>query len=69
MTTSTTDHTATVDGYLAAYGEPDPVRRAELIAAAFTADARLVDPPARGEGHDGIGFLGDLAPLEAGAER
>ena len=59
MTTSTTDMTTAVDGYLAAYGEPDATRRAELIAAAFTADARLVDPPATGEGHEGIAALAD----------
>jgi hypothetical protein len=58
MTTST-DVTITVDGYLAAYGEPDGARRAKLIAAAFTEDARLVDPPATGEGHDGIAALAD----------
>lgn len=34
-----------IDTYLAAYGEPDPARRRELIEAAFTSDAVLADPP------------------------
>ena len=54
MTTTAPDVTAAVDGYLAAYGEPDPQRRAELIDTVWTEDAQLVDPPISGEGHDGI---------------
>ena len=45
---------ATIDTYLAAYGEPDPTRRAELIEAAWAADGHLIDPPLDGTGHDGI---------------
>ena len=59
MTNTTTDITATVDSYLAAYGEPDRVRRAEIIANVWAEDGRLVDPPATGEGHDGISALAD----------
>lgn len=55
MTTTTQDLTSTVDGYLAAYGEPDAQRRAELIAAVWADDGQLLDPPLTGEGHDGIG--------------
>ena len=54
MTIDTTDLTATVDGYLAAWNEPDPERRAELIARVWAEDGRLIDPPLTGEGHDGI---------------
>ena len=58
-TTTATDHAALVDGHLTAYGEPDPARRAELIARVWAQDGRLVDPPATGEGHDGIAALAD----------
>ena len=54
MTTETTDLITTVDGYLAAWNEPDPDRRAELIAQVWADDGRLIDPPLTGEGHDGI---------------
>ena len=54
MTIDTTDLTATVDGYLDAWTEPDPARRGELIAQVWAEDGRLVDPPLTGEGHDGI---------------
>ena len=45
---------ATVDRYLAAWNEPDPARRGELIAQVWAEDGRLIDPPLTGEGHDGI---------------
>jgi hypothetical protein len=56
-TTPQLDPARTVDGYLAAYSEPDGARRAELVAAVWAADGRLVDPPLTGEGHDGIGAM------------
>jgi hypothetical protein len=59
MTTTTTDVTNTVDCYLAAYSEPDPRRRAELIDTVWTEDAQLVDPPVTGEGHDGIAAVAE----------
>lgn len=59
QTIATKTTTQLVDGYLAAYGEPDPARRAELIADVWALDGRLVDPPAVGDGHDGIGALAD----------
>jgi hypothetical protein len=46
--------TSTVDAYLAAYGEPDAGRRAELIEQAWAPDGQLIDPPLTGEGHAGI---------------
>jgi hypothetical protein len=59
MTSITTDLTQLVDTHLVAYGEPDPDRRAELIAAVWTPDGRLVDPPMSGEGHAGIAALAE----------
>ena len=52
--TTTPDLTTVADTYLAAYNERDADRRAQLIAAAFSEDGRLVDPPVDGQGHDGI---------------
>jgi hypothetical protein len=46
--------TETIDTYLEAYGETDPARRAALIAQAWAANGRLIDPPLDAEGHDGI---------------
>ena len=54
MTTDTTDLTATVDAYLAAWSEPDRARREQLIVAAWADDGQLVDPPLTGDGHSGI---------------
>lgn len=54
-----TDITTTVDTYLSAWSEPDPARRAELIASVWTEDGRLVDPPLSGEGHDGISAMAE----------
>src|SRR5688572_24526353 len=59
MSTTSSNPTATVDGYLAAYGEPDAQRRAELIAAAWADDGRLIDPPLTGEGRDGISAMAE----------
>ena len=49
--TDTTQHTSVIDTYLAAYGEPAEDTRRDLIAAAFTADAVLADPPFVATGH------------------
>ena len=59
MTTTTNTIQTAVDGHLAAYTEPDAARRAELIATAWAADGKLVDPPLSGEGHDGISAAAD----------
>ena len=48
------DITTTVDTYLAAYNETDEDRRKQLIDQVWTVDARLIDPPLAGEGHDGV---------------
>jgi hypothetical protein len=55
---STTDTTTmTVDRYLAAWNATDPATRRDAVAAAFTADARYVDPLADVSGHDGVDAL------------
>lgn len=69
MTTTATDLTQVVDGHLAAYGEPDASRRGELIAAVWAPDGRLVDPPATGEGHDGISALADAVQQQFAGHR
>lgn len=51
--------TAAIDAHLVAYGEPDARRRAEMVAAVWSADGELIDPPMDGRGHDGITALGD----------
>ena len=43
-----------IDTHLAAYAEPDPVRRRGLIIEAWRPDGRLVEPPMDAEGHDAI---------------
>jgi hypothetical protein len=58
-TTQTTDLTALVDTHLAAYCEPDPAKRATLVAEVWSAHGRLVDPPFDGAGHDGIAAMAD----------
>jgi len=50
--------TAIADRHLAAYGEPDPIRRRALLEAAWGPDGTLVDPPLEGVGHAGIADLG-----------
>jgi SnoaL-like domain len=48
------DVTGTVDTYLSAWNERDPMRRARLVAEAWVPDGRLTDPPRAAEGHAGI---------------
>ena len=58
-TSPAAEATATVDRYLAALNEPDPVLRRRLVAQAWTPDGAQTDPPLAGQGHDGIAELGD----------
>ena len=58
-TTTTTDLATLVDTHLAAYCEPDPAKRATLVAAVWAPDGRLLDPPFDGAGHDGIAAMAD----------
>jgi len=63
--TDTSNHTTTrlvsnIDSHLAAYCDPDPTRRAELIAAVWHRDGSLVDPPFEGTGHADIAAMTDV---------
>jgi hypothetical protein len=69
MNTITNDLTATVDGYLTAYGDPDPASRAELIASVWAEDGQLVDPPLTGEGHDGISAMAEAVQQQFAGHR
>ena len=55
--TATTDTDSVISRYLAAWNATDPTARREAIAAAFTPDARYVDPMADVRGHDGVDAL------------
>jgi hypothetical protein len=46
-----TDLTNTVDAYFAMWNEADPGRRAALVAEAWAADGRYVDPMLAADGH------------------
>jgi hypothetical protein len=60
MTDTTTDDlTTTVDTYLAMWNETDAERRAELIRAAWTDDARYADPLLEASGHDELRAMVD----------
>jgi hypothetical protein len=48
-----------VDTHLAAYCEPDPTRRAALVAQVWSPSGAVFDPPFEGEGHDGIAAMTD----------
>ena len=50
--TTAIDTAATVDAYLEAFGEADPVRRRRLISDAFGREGALTDPPLAALGHD-----------------
>lgn len=54
-TTITTGHV--VDAYLAAWNEPDPDRRAQLVERAWTADGRYRDPMLEADGRAAIAEL------------
>ncbi|MFM2078666.1 MAG: hypothetical protein RJA49_2556 [Actinomycetota bacterium] len=66
-TTTSPDHTdsadpltAVIDLHLRAYCEPDPTRRAALVAAAWRDDGQLLDPPFDGAGHAAIADMADV---------
>jgi hypothetical protein len=64
-TDNTTTNTApdplsdTIDTHLAAYCEPDPARRADLIASVWSSQGAVFDPPFEGSGRDGIAAMTD----------
>jgi hypothetical protein len=53
------DVATTVDTWLDAYAEPDPARRAQLVAEVWAGDGTLIDPPFDGSGHEAIAALAD----------
>lgn len=55
----TSDLATIVDTHLAAYCEPDPTRRAELVARVWSPRGAVFDPPFEGSGHDGIAAMTD----------
>lgn len=57
MNTAAPDATAIAQRYIEVWNETDAARRAELIAAGWTADARYVDPMAQARGREQIGAL------------
>ena len=59
MTTTVpaTDLTATIDGNLAAYGNPDGAARRAQLEKVWAADGALIDPPIDGTGIAGIDAL------------
>jgi hypothetical protein len=57
MPTTITSGTDLVQAYLAAWNETDPAARKAAIDAAFTADARYVDPLADVSGSDELDAL------------
>jgi len=56
---STVELDHVVDTHLAAYCDPDPVRRAERIASVWADGGELLDPPLEGRGRDEIAALTD----------
>jgi len=60
----TTNATTLIDRHLEAYGEPDRVRRDELIRQVWAADGRLIDPPLDGAGHQGISELAEAVQTQ-----
>ena len=57
MNTATHDATAIAQHYIAVWNETDTERRAALIEAGWTADARYVDPLAQAIGREQISAL------------
>ncbi len=57
MNTAAHDAAAIAQRYIAAWNETDAARRAQLIEAAWTADAHYADPLAQASGREQIGAL------------
>lgn len=49
----------TVDTHLAAYCEPDPTTRLDLLRTVWTPSGTIIDPPLDGTGIDGISTAAD----------
>ncbi len=62
------DLEASVDGYVAAWNEPDPVLRMELLAASVTDDFEFTGPTGTFRGRDAVeGLIVALQTRMAGA--
>lgn len=59
ITDDITHITHVIDTHLAAYCEPDAIRRAALVADVWSPDGTLIDPPFEGTGQDAIAGLTD----------
>jgi hypothetical protein len=65
--TMTTTHSDLVDRYVAMWNEPDPTRRAHLVADLWTDDAAYTDPLADVRGREAInGLVGAVQEQFAG---
>jgi hypothetical protein len=58
--TPTTTLDVMVDTHLRAYCEPDPGKRADLLAAVWAPNGTLIDPPFDGAGLDAIAAMVDV---------
>ena len=58
-TSPTTSMASTIDSHLQAYAMADADRRNALVAANWSADGELLDPPLEGRGHAEISALAD----------
>jgi hypothetical protein len=59
-TDTTTPITSTIDSHLEAYAMADADRRNALVAANWSVDGELFDPPLEGRGHAEISALADV---------
>ena len=59
-TDTTTSITSTIDSHLEAYAMADADRRNSLVAANWSVDGELFDPPLEGRGHAEISALADV---------
>ncbi|HEX3090063.1 MAG TPA: hypothetical protein VHQ23_15525 [Ilumatobacteraceae bacterium] len=59
-TDTTTNLTQTIDSHLEAYAMADADRRNSLVAANWSVDGELIDPPLEGRGRAEISALADV---------
>ncbi len=57
--TTPADLASVIDTHLAAYCEPDTARRRDLVAAVWSPEGAVYDPPFDGAGHEGIAEMTD----------
>lgn len=54
------DLSTTIDSYLEAYCEIDPVRRTDLVETVWAGNGELIDPPLEASGHEAISALAEV---------